>query len=423
LRRLTLIGAAGADAGPPSSSPWPPAATDLAALRVRGWRPAPIRQFVLKVHQRCNLACDYCYVYTLADQSWRDRPVVMTPEVWSAAARRIGEHVAAHHLRRVEVVLHGGEPLLAGTTRLTAIVQAIRAAVPTGVRVAVGMQTNGVLLTDRILAALLEQRIQVGVSLDGTAADNDAHRRNARGEGSYAEVERGLRHLLHPRYRPIYAGLLCTVDPATDPVATYEALLRFSPPALDVLIPHATWATRPPREGTPVGDWLVAAFDRWYDAPRKETRIRLFEAIIALICGGAGRSDYVGVSPAAVAVVETDGALEQTDALKSAYEGAAATGLSVHADSFDAMLAHPGVVARQIGAEALAAECQSCDIRDVCGGGHFAHRYRPDTGFVNASVYCQDMQVLIRHVIERLRRDVGDGFAGRSSVRAASIHR
>ena len=392
---------------------------DLAALRARGWRPAPIRQFVLKVHQRCNLACDYCYVYTLADQSWRDRPAVMAPEVWSAAAGRIGEHAVAHRLRRIEVVLHGGEPLLAGTARLAAIVEAVREAVPAGTRVAVGLQTNGVLLTKRMLDALLERRIQVGVSLDGTAADNDAHRRTARGDGSYAGVERGLRHLLQPLYRPIYAGLLCTVDPATDPVATYEALLRFSPPAVDVLIPHANWATRPPVAGTPVGDWLVAAFDRWYDAPRKETRIRLFEAIIALVCGGVGRSDFVGVSPAAVAVVETDGALEQTDALKSAYEGAAATGLSVHADSFDEMLAHPGVVARQIGVEALAADCRGCDIWEVCGGGHFAHRYRPGAGFVNASVYCRDMQILIRHVIERLRRDVG----ARSARQAALIHR
>ena len=32
------------------------------------------RQFLLKVHSRCNLACDYCYVYQHADQSWRTRP-------------------------------------------------------------------------------------------------------------------------------------------------------------------------------------------------------------------------------------------------------------------------------------------------------------------------------------------------------------
>jgi len=81
------------------------------------------------------------------------------------------------------------------------------------------------------------------------------------------------------------------------------------------------------------GDWLVRLFDRWFDAPRKETSVRLLEEIINLVLGGASRSDQVGLSPSAVVVVETDGAIEQTDSLKSAYEGAAATGLSVLTDT------------------------------------------------------------------------------------------
>ena len=40
-------------------------------------------QFVLKVHSRCDLACDYCYVYESLDHSWRDRPVVANSEVIS----------------------------------------------------------------------------------------------------------------------------------------------------------------------------------------------------------------------------------------------------------------------------------------------------------------------------------------------------
>jgi hypothetical protein len=74
------------------------------------------RQFVLKIHSRCDLACDYCYVYTKVDQRWRTRPVVMPRDVVEKTAYRIGEHVRAHGLTSVSVVLHGGEPLLAGLT-------------------------------------------------------------------------------------------------------------------------------------------------------------------------------------------------------------------------------------------------------------------------------------------------------------------
>lgn len=40
----------------------------------------PISQFVLKVHSRCDLACDHCYVYEHADQNWRRMPVAMSAE-------------------------------------------------------------------------------------------------------------------------------------------------------------------------------------------------------------------------------------------------------------------------------------------------------------------------------------------------------
>jgi uncharacterized protein len=33
--------------------------------------PVPPNQFVLNVHSRCDLACDRCYVYEAANQSWR----------------------------------------------------------------------------------------------------------------------------------------------------------------------------------------------------------------------------------------------------------------------------------------------------------------------------------------------------------------
>ncbi|MYW06833.1 FxsB family radical SAM/SPASM domain protein, partial [Streptomyces sp. SID2563] len=61
-----------------------------------------------------------------------------------------------------------------------------------------------------------------------------------------------------------------------------------------------------------------------------------------------------------------------------------------------------GVAARQAGAGALAAACRACPLLTVCGGGHYAHRYRADNGFRNPSVYCADLERLIRHIADRL---------------------
>jgi uncharacterized protein len=396
----------------PRAGDWPVRGLDVGALLERGWSPEPFREFILKLHSRCNLACDYCYVYESADQSWRSRPAVVSETTLSRFARRVAEHVERHRLEEVTVVLHGGEPLLAGEKKVDFAVTEVRAALPAFCTASFRMQTNGVLLTESTLDLLDAKRVGVSVSLDGDRAGHDRHRRYANGRGSHAAVRRGL-DLLASRYRHLYRGLLCAVDLANDPVATYEALLETAPPKIDFLLPHGTWTAPPPGhdpEAAPYARWLSAVFDRWYRAEAGETGIRLFEEILNLVLGGGSTSESIGLSPVAMIVVETDGSLEQVDTLKTSFPGAPETGLDVFRHSFDEALLHPGVVARQIGREALCAQCQRCAVRDVCGGGAYAHRYREGAGYLNPSVYCGDLFRLIQHIRSTVYRDLAELF-------------
>jgi uncharacterized protein len=374
-------------------------------------RTRPLRQFVVKVHSRCNLTCGYCYVYRHADQGWRAQPTVMTAATMGVLAARIGEHVRRHGLPRVSLTLHGGEPLLAGPERIGYLVSAVRAALPPGASADVTVQTNGTLVDDAFLSLAHRHRIGIGVSLDGGRAAHDRHRRYADGRPSFERVAAVLRRLAEPEHRSVYAGLLCTVDPANDPVATYTELLRFDPPQLDLLLPHGNWASPPPGRApgstaTPYAKWLIAVFDRWYGAPRQETGIRLFESMISLLLGGPSRSEALGMTSADAVTVETDGSLEGTDALKSAAPGLAATGLTVHAHSFDDAAAHPVIRAQWRGPDSLADACRRCPVSPVCGGGLYAHRFDATGSFGNASVHCPDLYRLIRHVRGRIAADL-----------------
>ena len=58
----------------------------------------------------------------MTDQSWRGRPKVIADDAVSQSAQRIAEHAAARALPEVQVVMHGGEPLLAGCDRLRWII-------------------------------------------------------------------------------------------------------------------------------------------------------------------------------------------------------------------------------------------------------------------------------------------------------------
>ncbi|MEW2385696.1 FxsB family cyclophane-forming radical SAM/SPASM peptide maturase [Micromonospora sp. NPDC047707] len=359
-----------------------------------------LSQFVLKIVSRCDLSCDHCYVYEHPDQSWRRQPHTMALTTVAAAARRIAEHAVAHRLDAVRVVLHGGEPLLAGAAGLAATAAELRRRLDPVTRLDLRMQSNGVLLTEEIAEVLVTHGVAVGISLDGDRVANDRHRRYASGASSHAKVLRALALLRRPEFRPCYAGLLCTVDLANDPVAVYRALLAEDPPHIDFLLPHANWERPPPRPAgvpTPYADWLLAVHRAW-TADGRPVPIRLLDSLLATAAGGVTRTEAVGLAAADLAVVETDGSYEQVDSLKSAYDGAPATGLDVFTHPVDVVAAHPMVAVRQAGLAGLSATCRACPVVRQCGGGLFAHRYRPGTGFDNPSVYCADLAHLIEGV-------------------------
>ncbi|MCH0538244.1 FxsB family radical SAM/SPASM domain protein [Streptomyces sp. MUM 203J] len=371
----------------------------------------PFRQFVLKVHSRCNLACTYCYLYQGPDASWRDRPARVQPRTMRQVARRMAEHAAIHRLDRMRVDLHGGEPLLGGPDTVIAYARTVRDAIPAHCTPAFTVQTNGTLLTEHALDRLAVHGIGVGLSLDGGTAQLNARRVDHAGRPSWPAAERAARLLT--RRGGQYAGVLCTIDVTAPPADVYESLLELAPSRVDFLLPHANWATPPPGvqpsapgrrpRPTPYGDWLSEAFDLWWGDPRgTTTRVRLFQEALALLVGAPSASEALGLSPMAAVVVETDGTIEQVDSLRSAYPGASATGLDVHRHSFDAALRHPGIAARALGAAALATECRACPVVRVCGGGNYAHRYAPRDGFRNPSVYCADLERLVRHIAQRL---------------------
>lgn len=375
------------------------------------WQPKPFRQFILKIHSRCDLACDHCYVYTMADQRWSTRPRVMSVTTVKQTAMRIAEHAWTHNLDSIDVILHGGEPLLAGPNHVAQCISTIRTAVREDVRIRVCVQTNGTLLNGDYLSLFHDLGVRVGISLDGDQTAQDRHRRRVDGKSSYPAVRTALRQLSGKRHRSLFGGLLCTIDLHNDPVSTYQNLLEFSPPGIDFLLPLGNWSNpppnRPPRSPhTPYADWLISIFDRWYRADTQETHVRMFEEIINVLLGGQSGVAGIGLSPTAMVIITTDGAIEQSDTLSAAYQGAAATGMHVARDSFDAALRLPGVLDQQLGRLALSATCRRCSLHRVCGGGHYGHRYRHDNGFSNTSVYCADLYRLISYIRDTLARDV-----------------
>jgi uncharacterized protein len=337
----------------------------------------------------------------------------MSDETIGTLANRLADYVHHCGLDSITVLLHGGEPLLAGPQRVKNFLETITASLNrSGCAVEFAMQTNGVLLNGEWLDLFDKWDLTFGISLDGDRLANDRWRLDQGGKSSYEEVLRGI-HLAQGTEtgRRLFRGFLSVIDVRNDPINTYRALSAFSPPRLDFLFPEATHENPPPlagaenREGTVYADWLIAIFDDWFQHSTN-IRIRLFENLIDLVLGGRSQTEGTGEGHLNLLTIETDGDIEDVDLMKAAYEGAGTlqgedgNKATVFTHSFSELAtAAPFLERHRLHTfDGLSETCRTCRVMPACGGGPLAHRWSNARGFNNPSVYCRDLFKLIAHI-------------------------
>ncbi|MDP3405814.1 MAG: cyclophane-forming radical SAM/SPASM peptide maturase YhhB [Brevundimonas sp.] len=368
--------------------------------------PARITSFLVKVASRCNLDCDYCYVYHHADQSWRSMPKLLSAADQETFAGRLADYARETALSRVAVIFHGGEPLLAGAPALCEFAGLIRARVGPDVEVDVGLQTNGILLDEAALDLFEAANIGVSLSLDGPRAVNDLHRTSRRGRSSFEKVETALERL---KRRPgIFAGVIAVVDASTDPEDLLAYFDKHSPPRLDFLLPDAHHLRPPPGRDVDAdlyARWQIRAFDAWFDRYPSLT-VRSFEALLDALMGLPSSTDAFGFGDVSLISIETDGSYHDLDVLKVVGNGTQLGG-TVH-DTPIAAIAASDALGRHralLSKDGLCEQCQACPIVDICGGGAVPHRWGADD-FAHPTIYCREMTALVEHVRLRIQESL-----------------
>jgi len=330
----------------------------------------------------------------------------MNPRVTRKVAERIQEHVEKHNLPEVAIVFHGGEPLLVGEQRLRFYLETLRTII--SCRVEFGIQTNATLLTPQIAELLFEFRVKIGISLDGDQNANDLNRRFRNGTSSYSKVIQAVQLLQsRPEFSELFGGFLVVVDLRNDPVQVCRALERIGAKSIDLLLPDAHHDAPPFRPNNPnskiaYGRWLVEFFEA-LQASEGRMEVRYLEEIIGLLLGGRSSVEAIGAQSVDIIVVETDGAIEPVDSLKAVGRQATALGLNVEVNSFDDAYKYPAVYSRMMGYKVLSETCRSCPDLEVCGGGYVPHRFGRGNGFLNPSVYCDDLKYIFAYLRSRLR--------------------
>lgn len=362
--------------------------------------PRQIKEIIVKISQRCNLNCSYCYMYNHADKTYQDRPAFMSNDTFRWLLDRTKQYCQRRPGHKVLFTFHGGEPTLVGPRRFEDYITAAQDALGqdlAGFRI----QTNAVLLNDEWVRLFRQYRVRVGVSLDGPPEVHDMFRVDHSNQGSHSKTVQGIRVLQEGGIEP---AVNCVVNPALSGKGIYLYFRSLGIKWMDVLLPyashdsHAHWYGQYKEHAC--GRYLISVFDEWVSENNPTVNIRLFVNIIKAILGYGSDVEAVGAfgRPGYI-VVDSDGSIQANDVLKTCIEGLPDTGLNVRHAGFDDLSSGSPLLFKMFTESVpLCVTCLKCDEVDVCGGGHLAHRYSQAREFSNPSVWCQDLLMLIRHV-------------------------
>lgn len=357
---------------------------------------------LLKVASRCNLDCTYCYVYHMGDDGWKSQPKLMNDGVKSAVVERLAE-LGREQSKPFCIVLHGGEPLMLGKTRLDAFLGELRDALP--VATGIHIQTNGLLLSDAMLDVLARHRVGISVSLDGPEAVHDKFRIDHQKNGSQTKVLDAIGRLTaHPQAAQMFSGVLAVIDPESNPEEVYSALKATGAPSIDFLYRDGNHSALPYKKAevgsVEYGTWMSAILDIYLSDPHPPV-IRILDDMVKLLLGGRGAKEGVGITDYGILVIDTDGTIQKNDTLKSAYSTADRfkSPWSVLQHRLSDVINNEDFKTYHVAQRPTSAACASCPVLHVCGGGMPAHRWSLEREFDNPTVFCADQKLLI----ERMR--------------------
>jgi uncharacterized protein len=240
----------------------------------------------------------------------------MTDETLTAFTR---QYIEASPDKVVRFTWHGGEPTLASLDFYRRAVALQKEFLPPGRECWNSLQTNGTLLDDEWCLFLAVERVDVGLSIDGTQAIHDKYRKNIGGAGSSGSYEQAAGAVQHLQRHGIQPDLLCTVTPdaAEEPLAVYRTLrelgtgwIQFIP---IVRRANGGGVTPDSVSGKAYGDFLVAVFDEWVRNDLGKVEVQIFAEAAGVLSGGTAGVCWMAPACGNVLIVERDGSVYACD--------------------------------------------------------------------------------------------------------------
>jgi uncharacterized protein len=355
----------------------------------------------LKISERCNLACSYCYFFFGGDLNFQKHSPLITEESIDNIVNFLATGAIENAISNIEIILHGGEPLLVKKSVFNKMCAHFYDKLG-GLNIKISVQTNAMLVDSEWIDIFRQHKVDVGINLDGPKEYHDKFRLDKKGHGSYDRTVLKIKQIQDSSTdeNRINLGCLSVINLDFDPEIIYRHIvhdLGFN--SLDLLLPdfnHDTFNQNP----LDYGLFLIKLFDVWFEDNNPNIMLRFCFSVVRLLMG---KDTLLGdfsknIDNNCVITISSDGDLFVDDSLRSTSFDFDCDGKSVSNMSLQDFCNSESMKKTKLATRSLPDLCEMCCWKNICNGGQLVHRYSKNKEFNNPSVYCEGLKLFYKHV-------------------------
>lgn len=358
-------------------------------------------EIILKITERCNIDCTYCYYFNGNNEDYTIQPAYLSFDTAKSLVSYLCDAALTHSIDEIQIDLHGGEPLLMKKARMSAILEIFRSGIPASTNLKICVQTNATLLDNEWISIFSKYNVAIGISLDGPPKENDLHRIDKQGRGTYSTVAKAIKKLkaINERQEGIFAGIICVINPNFDGRKVYRHFVDdLGIKRIHFLNPNHTrdTATTELAEGT--AQFLLGALTEWLNDGDPQIYVRQFTDPLRRLCATnlskATPHRFIAMT------VRADGQLAIDDDLRNTLPSLFNLGLNVATSTLADFINHPRVANFLQACAETPPACLQCGANGICRSGagfgeSILHRYSFVNKFRNASLFCPSHKAVV----------------------------
>ncbi|WP_340617664.1 cyclophane-forming radical SAM/SPASM peptide maturase XyeB [Xenorhabdus entomophaga] len=364
-------------------------------------------EVILKISERCNINCTYCYVFNMGNTLAADSDPVMSLDNVAALRGFFERSAVENELEVIQVDFHGGEPLMMKKERFDRMCEILRSGDYGNSRLVLALQTNGILIDDEWIALFEKHQVHASVSIDGPKHINDRHRLDRKGKSTYEGTVNGLRMLQNAWAQgrlPGEPGILSVANAKANGEEIYRHFVEvLKCQRFDFLIPDDQHTDGVDSVG--VGRFLNEALDAWFADGQPKIFVRIFNTYLGTMLNNQF-SRVLGMSSnvesAYAFTVTSDGLLRIDDTLRSTSDKIFNAIGHVSELTLASVLESPNVKEFLSLSSELPDGCGDCVWNKVCHGGRLVNRFSRAKRFHNKTVFCPSMRLFLSRAASHL---------------------